>query len=98
MNFLFARIRLHLILSNKISLQKILAEGELAQYVAKQKVNLQDLTEVPEDLQRRWNLLVKPGDYLLPEENWNMVKHSNCHISSPPTSSFIVDCSLCKRK
>lgn len=45
----------------------------MAEFLLKQREFLKDLTESPEDLQRKIYLLLKPGDFLLPSEDFNHV-------------------------
>lgn len=53
---------------------KIVAEGDMAELLLKQNELLKDFTtEIPEDLQRKMDLLLKPGDFLLPSEDFNHV-------------------------
>lgn len=45
----------------------------MAESLSKQKEHFKDFTDVPDDLQRKIDLLLKPGDFLLSSEDFNHV-------------------------
>lgn len=61
----------------QVYLFKIEAERNFAATFRPQAEKLRSFEEIPSEIQRNWTFLTKPGDVLLPEEDWNQVKKLN---------------------